>query len=129
MNTTGLSRGATITVAPPDLQHVVEALLTHGRVRRGYLGVTVQPARLPEAVASRLGQATGLLVMAIEPGSTADGAGLYLGDVLVGLDAEPLRDPNDLAGTLGTDRIGQTVRLRVLRGGQVQELDDTVGER
>ena len=55
LNTSALLRSMSLTVPIPTLRRVVETLLTHGRIRQGYLGVSSQPVRLPAALAQRLG--------------------------------------------------------------------------
>ena len=128
-NTTALLRGVTVTIPVPTIRRVVETLLAHGRIQRGYLGVGVQPARLPSALAEQLGQEVGLLVVSVEPGSPADEASLLLGDTLVTLAGEPLRYPDDLLALLGGERIGTAVAVRYVRAGQVQEAQVTIRER
>ena len=129
MNTSALLRGVSLAVPVPTLERVVESLLTHGRVRRGYLGVGAQPVRLPETVAQQLGQETGLLLASVNAGGPADRAGLLLGDTLVAIDGQPLRHMDDLVAALGGERIGQEARIRLLRGGQLQEIGVTIGAR
>ncbi|HEY7711487.1 MAG TPA: trypsin-like peptidase domain-containing protein, partial [Candidatus Entotheonella sp.] len=129
MNTSGLLRDASLTVPVPTLRRVVEMLLAHGRIRRGVLGVSTQPVRLPAALAASLGQETGLLLTAVEPAGPADQGGLLLGDTLVGLDGQPVRQHDDLLALMASDRIGATVPVRIIRGGQVQELQVRIGER
>jgi S1-C subfamily serine protease len=129
LNTTALLRGATLTIPGPTIRRVVDMLLAHGRVRRGYLGVHTQPVRLPAAVAEQLGQETGLLISTVEPGSPAEQGGLLLGDTVMRLDGMTLRHHDDLLALLGAERIGTTVAMHVLRGGQMQELRLTLGER
>ena len=129
MNTSALLRGVSLAVPVPTLERVVESLLTHGRVRRGYLGVGAQPVRLPQAIAQQLGQETGLLLASVNAGGPADTAGLLLGDTLVALDGQPLRHMDDLVAALGGERIGQEARIRLLRGGQIQEISAVVGAR
>jgi S1-C subfamily serine protease len=129
MNTSGLLREASLTVPVPTLRRVVEMLLAHGRVRRGFLGVSTQPVRLPAALAESLGQETGLLLTAVEPAGPAEQGGLLLGDTLVGLDGQPVRQHDDLLALIASDRIGATVPGRIIRGGQVQELQVRIGER
>lgn len=129
MNTSALLRGVSVAVPLPTLERVVESLLTHGRVRRGYLGVGAQPVRLPEAVAQQLGQETGLLLASVNAGGPADSAGLLLGDTLVAMDGQPLRHMDDLVAALGGERIGQEARIRLLRGGQIQEIAVVIGSR
>jgi S1-C subfamily serine protease len=128
LNTSGM-RGANLTVPIPTLQRVVSTLLTHGKVRQGYLGVGVQPVRLPAALSQQLGQETGLLVASVEPDSPADKGGLLLGDTLVALEGGPLRHMDDLMGSLGADRVGKATAFRIIRGGQLQEVEVTIGER
>ena len=128
MNTSALIRAATPTVPSGDIKRIVDALLVHGRVRRGYLGVTPQPVRLPEGLAQEFGQETGLLVTFVEIGGPADKAGLMLGDVIVGFDAAPIRHLDDLFAAL-SDTAERQATLRTLRGGQLRELTVSIGER
>ena len=129
LNTTALLRSAALTIPVPTIRRVVDMLLAHGRVRRGYLGVHTQPVRLPAAVAEQLGQETGLLISTVEPASPAEQGGLLLGDTVVRLDGVTLRHHDDLLALLGPERIGTTIAMHVLRSGQVQELRLTLGER
>jgi S1-C subfamily serine protease len=129
LNTSGVLHGVSLAVPAPTLRRVVEALLTRGRIARGYLGVGAQPVRLPAALSEQLNQETGLLLVSVEPGSPADQGGLLLGDTLVGLDGQPLRQMDDLVTLLSGDRVGKSVSLRIVRGGKVQEVSVTIGER
>ena len=129
LNSSALLRGISLTVPAPTLQRVVEALVTHGRVRRGYLGVSTQPVRLPAALVQQLGQDMGLLLASVEPGSPAEQAGLLLGDTIVALEGATIQQHDDLLTLLSADRVGQTVSVRIVRGGQVQDVSVVVGER
>jgi S1-C subfamily serine protease len=60
--------------------------------------------------------------------SPAARGGLFLGDTVVAVAGEPVRHHDDLLARLGGDQIGQTLSIRVLRGGQVQDVDVVVGE-
>jgi S1-C subfamily serine protease len=129
LNTSALLRGISLSVPTPTVRQVVETLLAHGQVRRGYLGVGAQPARLPADLAEGLGQETGLLLVSVEPGAPAAEAGLTLGDTIVALDGQAVRHMDELLALLGSDRVGASVPVRILRGGQTQELAVTIGER
>lgn len=129
MNSSALVRGMSVTLPASTLRRVADTLLTHGRVRRGYLGVSAQPVRLPQNIAESLGQETGLLVASVESGSPAESAGIYLGDVLVSMGGERVRHMDDLMVQLSGDRVGQAVPARVLRGGNVTDITVNVGER
>jgi len=129
LNTSALLRGISLTLPTPTLRRVVEALLTHGRVRRGYLGVGAQGVRLPAALEQQLGQETGLLLISVEPDGPAGQAGLLLGDTIIALDSQPVRHMDDLLALLGGERVGVSTPVRIVRGGVVQELQVTIGER
>ncbi len=129
LNTSGALHGVSLAIPVPTLSRVVESLLKHGHVKRGYLGVGAQPVRLPTGLSEKLGQETGLLLISVEPDSPAEKGGLLLGDTLIALDGEPLRQMDDLMVQLGADKVGKPVTLRVIRGGQTQEVKVTVGER
>jgi len=129
MNTSGLANGVSLTIPAVTLQRVAQALQAHGRVRRGFLGVSAQPVRLPAPVAAQVQQETGLLLAAVEQGSPADQGGLYLGDTLVALDGQAVRHMDDLMAILSGDRVGKAVTAKIVRGGQVHEASVTIGER
>jgi S1-C subfamily serine protease len=131
VNTSVLVRGVATAVPVQTLERAVEMLSTHGRVRRGFLGVSSHPVPLPDDLRQRHGlrQPSGLLVVGVEPGSPADRAGLMLGDVLVAFAGQAVQDGDDLQGQLGPERVGTEVTLRLLRGGEPRDLGVTVGER
>ena len=129
INTSALLRGTSLAVPTPTVARVVEDLVAHGQVRRGYLGVGTQPARLPADLAAQLGQETGLLLVSVEPGSPADKGGLFMGDTIVAFDGQPVRHHDDLLSRLGGDRIGATVPVRIVRGGAAQELNVVIADR
>jgi S1-C subfamily serine protease len=129
LNTSALLRGISLTIPWLTLKSVVETLLTKGRVSRGYLGVGAQPVRLPDALAKQLGQETGLLLVSVEPDAPGGKAGLLLGDVIVAVAGDPVRHLDHLLAALSGDRVGATVPVRIVRGGQPQEVKATIGER
>lgn len=129
LNTSALVRGVSLTVPNTNLRQVVETLLAHGQIKRGYLGISTQPVRLPEKLRQQLNQETGLLLAGVEPDSPAEKGGLLLGDTIVAVESQPVRHHDDLLAALSGDRIGQSVTIRVVRGGQIQDLSVTVGER
>ena len=129
LNSSALMRGFNVALPVPTLRRVVDALLTHGRVSRGYLGVGAQPARLPQTVADEVGQESGLLVVSVEPGSPAEDAGILMGDTIVSVAGEAARHMDDLLGFLSGDAVGKSVQVKIVRTGQTEEITVTVGER
>jgi S1-C subfamily serine protease len=98
-------------------------------MRRGYLGVGIQPVRLPAELAGQAGQKTGLLLVQVMEDSPAEQGGLLLGDTIIALDDHPVPHHDALTALLTGDRVGQTVTVRVVRAGQVQEFQVVVGEK
>lgn len=129
LNSSALLRGLSMTVPDSTVRRVVETLLTHGRMRRGYLGVGSQPVHLPENLVQETQQETGLLLVSVEPDGPAQKHGLLLGDVLISLDGHAVRYIDDLLAILGSERIGKSVQVRLVRGGTAQDVQVVIGER
>lgn len=130
INTSRFGPGQGISIPASAAQKVVEVLLARGRISRAYIGIGSQPVALPSALAAKVGgQESGLLIVSVEPSSPAEHAGLVLGDILVGMNDEPIADAGDLQARLGPDRVGAEVTLRILRGGEPLALAATLGER
>ena len=127
--TTGLARGAALAIPSELAWRVAKTLEERGSVKRGYLGILSQPVRLPDG--QRLGptQRAGLLVVGVEEGSPAGRGGLIIGDILATLDGQPVEDTEDLLVLLTGERVGREVSVEVIRGGEVQTLQVSVGER
>jgi S1-C subfamily serine protease len=125
----GLLRGRGLVLPADTLRRVAESLLSHGRVRRGYLGIGAYPVRLPAALEASLGQPVGLMVVGAEAEGPAEQAGILLGDVLLAIEGQPLSDLANLHAQLGEERIGKPVTLRILRAGEPREVAVTLGAR
>jgi S1-C subfamily serine protease len=128
MNTSAV-QGVSMTVPASSIQRVVDMLLKHGKMRRGFLGIGAQPVRLPDALAKQLDQETGLMLVSVEDGSPAEKGKLFIGDIIVGLDGHAVTHLEELLALLSGDRVGKEVPVQILRGGQLQEVKVTIGER
>jgi S1-C subfamily serine protease len=122
-------RGLGVIIPASIAWKTAEKVLEHGGSKRGYLGIAGQPVRLPESqrVAPEHGEA--LLVVGVTSGSPAATAGILVGDIVVALDNHPVESPEDLFDLLHGDRVGRSVPLRILRGGQTIDVPIVVGER
>lgn len=130
MNSSRLGRGSGLTLPVIALERIVGDLLSGGKVKRAYLGISSQVARLPAALAAMVGdRETGLLIVSVEPGSPAEAAGILIGDILVEFGGAPVADTDALQAQLGPSRIGQATPAVVLRGGERKLMTVTVGER
>lgn len=130
VNTSGMSRQMQLAVPATVVGRTVDALVSHGRIPQGYLGVGTQPVRVPEAMRQQLGldQELALIVVDVQVGSPA-AAELVIGDVILALDGHAIADPIELRRLLRAERIGQRITARIVRGGQARDVELTVGER
>lgn len=131
INTSGLSRHMGLTIPAATVNRVVEQLLSKGHIARGYLGVGLQPVRLPDTLKQAVGVTgeTGVIVISIEGGGPAEQAGLFIGDILITLDGTPTTDTDAVQSLLGPERIGTPLAARIARGGAPVDVTITVGER
>jgi S1-C subfamily serine protease len=70
----------------------------------------------------------GLLVVGVTSGSPAANAGVLVGDIIIALDGHLVASPEDLFDLLQGDRVGRSVPIRILRGGQTIDVPIVVGE-
>ncbi|HUK67089.1 MAG TPA: S1C family serine protease [Anaeromyxobacteraceae bacterium] len=129
LGTAGLVRDTPLAVPAATLRRIVKAILLHGGVRRGYLGVASIPVRLPSAAAEQIGQTSGLLITAVEEDSPAGRAGVAVGDLMLAVDGAAVSHLSDLMPLLEEERIGGLARAKLWRGGQPLEVALTVGAR
>jgi S1-C subfamily serine protease len=95
-------------------------------LRRGWLGVALQPITVPEALVQRAGQSSARMVMNVTTGGPADRAGLRAGDVLLALNGHNTSGSHALRAFLDADRIGSTIEVRLLRDGALHTAHLTV---
>jgi S1-C subfamily serine protease len=122
--------GSTLTPAT-TVNSVVETLLEKGRIPRGYLGVGLQPVRVPEALRQTLKreERTAVIVLEIEPNSPANRAGLMIGDIIVSLGGDTVSRLEDIHSKLHGSAIGKAFSIGYVRGGELQQAEITVAER
>jgi S1-C subfamily serine protease len=125
------ARFGAIAVPASTVNTVVDTLLQKGRIPRGYLGVGLQPVRLPEALRQTLHreQKTAAIILEVESESPAHKAGLVIGDIIVSLSGQPVARLEDVHSQLQGAAIGKSLTLGFVRGGGLQETTVVVGER
>jgi S1-C subfamily serine protease len=127
--TAGAIRGTTIVI-PADLAiAAARDVAAQGGARQGFIGISSTSVNLPARQRGSRTQEYGLLVTGLVEGSPADQAGLFVGDVIVGFEGEPVQEPEQLVMRLRGDRVGKAVAVTVLRGGVAEDVSLTVGER
>jgi len=131
IDSSGLARGVATALPRSTVDRVTDQLLAAGHIARGYVGLAMQPVRLPGALVRALDLKSdgGVILVGVEPGGPGEKAGAMIGDVMVALDGKPVRTADDLVAALGPESVGRTVRAFIIRGGAPRELSIVVGER
>jgi S1-C subfamily serine protease len=121
-------RQTVLVIPSATIGRVTEQLLREGRIARGWLGVGLHPVVLPRELAERAGAAAGLMVVNIADGAPAAGV-LLPGDILLEIADTAVTTPRAVAALLGPERIGETLTLKVLRGGTLTTPGVTIAAR
>ena len=131
VNSSVLARESVITLPIETVDRVLKELLERGHIARPYLGIAMQEVPLPQEWRATAGanQEHGLLVMHVAPDGPAKQAGITLGDLVVSVDAQPVRGFRHFHHTLALKRTGEVVKLRVLRAGNATEAEVSLGDR
>jgi serine protease Do len=128
LSPTGGNLGIGFAVPSNKARFVMEQIAKSGKVRRGYLGVTIQ--NLTPDLAKRLGITNdhGALIRDVESGSPAERAGLRPGNVVVEINGKPVTDGRDLQRALSEASPGSAVTLTIIRDGRQNHISVTLGE-
>src|SRR5215510_2760318 len=131
LNTSGLTRGSSLTIPVKVAWQIADSLAKFGSVKRGYLGVRTQPVEIPEAARKSMKreQSSGLLVLWLEENGPAQKGGLFVGDTIVAIGGKSASDPDDLFAALTRETVGKPIAVEVLRGGKPETVNVKVGER
>jgi S1-C subfamily serine protease len=126
INSSHLGRDGGLAMPSETVDRIVSALSSDGRIRRAYLGVASQPARLATEID---GSDAVLLAVMVDPGSPAAEGGLLVGDSIVSVDGARMGSGEDLQMVLDEIDVGAELTLTIARGGETAELTITAGER
>lgn len=126
---TGGSIGLGFAVPADMVRDIVADLSDDGTVSRGWLGVQIAPVSEDVVAALGLEEANGTMVQSVMSGTPAEEAGLKSGDIVTEVNGTAIDGPRDLTRAIAGDMPGADVELKVLRKGQEQTFNVTLGER
>jgi serine protease Do len=124
----GGNQGVGFAIPISMAKNVMDQILTHGKVVRGYLGIYIQDVTPEIAKAFGLQQAGGALIGDVSPDTPASRAGLKKGDVILKLNGDPVDSRNQLMLHISQMAPGTSVRLGVWHEGKMQDSTITLGE-
>jgi S1-C subfamily serine protease len=122
-------RGQVLVIPTATVARTLDPLLAEGRIARGWLGIGLQPVMVPAALREAVGQDQGRMIVSLAHGGPAEQAGLPPGDILLALDDQTLLDHRAIRAFLSPERVGQTVTVRLVRGGLAQVASLTIAAR
>ncbi|MGH9143991.1 MAG: S1C family serine protease [Vicinamibacterales bacterium] len=122
-------RGLGVVIPAAIAWKTAATVLEHGSLKRGFLGIAGQPVSLAGSPTGADNRKQALLVVGVTAGSPAAAGGIIVGDILLEFDGHAVEAPEELLDLLAGDRVGRSLKLKVLRGGAPTELTVTVGER
>lgn len=99
-------------------KNVMDSIIKHGHVIRGYLGIRMGPVDETMAKALGLDRPQGVLVNSVEKGQPADKAGLKEGDVIVKINGDQIENPVQFATRVASTTPGEQISLEVIRDGK-----------
>jgi S1-C subfamily serine protease len=125
------ARFGAIAIPSSTVDRVAETLLKKGRIPHGYLGVALQPVRLPDQLRQSLAhkERTAAIILEVEADGPAHKAGIVIGDILVSLAGQPISRPESVQPHLQAENIGKSLSAKIVRGGAVRDVSISVGER
>jgi serine protease Do len=131
INTAIIASGQGIGFAIPSsmASKIVEQIKDGRKVRRGWIGVTIQDVDQNSAKALGLDKARGALIGSVMPGEPADKAGIKAGDIILTVDGKDIEDSNALLRTIAGKNPGAEIKITVWREGKSRDLGLTLGER
>jgi serine protease Do len=124
----GGSVGIAFSIPASTVKSVIAQLKDKGTVSRGWIGVQIQPVTSDIADSLGMKKAEGALVAEPQANGPAAKAGIQSGDVITGVNGEPVKDARELARTIGGLAPGNAVKLNVLQKGQDKVINLTLGQ-
>ena len=106
----------------------MEALARNGKVRRGQLGIVVAPVTSEAVEKFKLRDQKGVFVIQVQPGGSADRAGVQPNDIITAFNGTEVNDPNTFRNMVAGNAPGTDVTLTILRDGREQQIHAKLGE-
>ena len=124
---TGGNIGIGFAIPSRLARSVIDELIDHGRVRRGFLGVSISDLDEDMAEAFGLDSPSGVLIESVQDGTPAAGAGIVRGDIVTRIGDNEVASVADLRLTVASLPPGTEVDMTILRGGAEESISVTLG--
>ncbi|HNO24515.1 MAG TPA: PDZ domain-containing protein, partial [Leptospiraceae bacterium] len=121
--------GIGLAIPINDAKRIAEELKTNGRIKRAWLGVSLDNVTDDDAKELKLPNTKGALVKQVVSGSPAESAGIELQDVIVKIGEKDVEHPEDVVSYIMEAKIGKRVELKVQRKNSTLKMLVTPAER
>lgn len=128
LSPTGGSIGIGFAIPSNMARTVMETLARSGRVRRGQLGIIVTKVNSEIVERLKLNNQNGVFIAQVQPGASAERAGIKPGDIITTFNGIPVNDPNTFRNLVAGTAPGTEVTLTIQREGRDQQVRATLGE-
>lgn len=108
--------------------HIGQTLIAHGKVTRGWLGISIEDVTWERAKALGMAAPKGASVMEVMKGGPAEAAGILKGDTITAYDGIPVTDASTLRNQVATSTVGKLVKVEVLRDRKTLHLTVKIGD-
>jgi S1-C subfamily serine protease len=123
------AQGLGFAISSNTIREIANELIKNGQIVRGFIGISYTPVTPRQAVSLGLSAPAGITVSAVVRSSPADVAGLQVGDIITKLNDQQIDQTHPLNSLMLKTRPGDKVRLTLIRGGQTQVVEVTLGRQ
>ena len=128
-NTDTIAQGLGFAVSANTIRDISNELIKNGQIVRGFIGISDLPLTQRQAISLGLSATTGITVHQVVSGSPAAQAGIKVSDVITKVNDQAIDQEHPLTSLMVKSRPGDKVKLTVIRGGQTQVIDVTLGRQ
>ncbi len=129
LSRSGGNQGVGFAIPARTAHNVMDQIVKHGKVSRGFMGVTIQSLNGSVAKQFKYSGSRGALVSDVSPDSPADKAGIKAGDILTEVNGTKVADSADLRVRIAALSPGSTAKLRVFRDGSERDINVVLGSQ
>ena len=126
---TGGNVGIGFAIPAEEAKPIIDQLRSGNKIKRGYLGVGIQPMTQDIAASLGLPKDRGEIVARVEPGEAAARGGIRQGDVIISVNGQEVTPDNTLSYIVGKTAVGTRMPVELIRDGQKRTVTVTLGER
>jgi len=126
-NSDTIAPGLGFAISSNTIREIANDLIRSGQIVRGFIGITYSAVTPRQAAALGLSAPAGITVSAVSPGSPAQNAGISVGDIITKINDQQIDQEHPLNLLMLKSRPGDRAKLTLIRGGQTQTVDITLG--